>query len=141
MGISDFLFALGKTINQLKEDKVKAKDCIRKLKYNMVHREDVLKKSIKANDALNRVYLDLPIEERRDYVQKTLDLFKYAPKQTTFSGGYISIMENLYDNAKYIYGEVKKEYNSKHYTECLSIYNTYMNDLEKTLIEIGVKEE
>lgn len=139
MGISDFLFALGKTINQLKEDKVKAKDCIRKLKYNMVHREDVLKNCIKANDALDRVYLDLPIEERRDYVQKTLDLFKYALNQKTLRGGYIDIMESLYDNAKYVYEEVKKEYSGKHYTECIAMYNQYMNDLEKTLIEIGVK--
>ena len=141
MNISDFLFALGKTIDKLNTDKIKAKECIEELKYNMTFREDVFNKCKIAENALDMLYLSLPKKDRQDYIQKTLDLFNYGftiPNNTQSFNGYIELMGELYDKAKYTYETAKKEYKKKNYAECVSMYEEYLNDLKTTLTELGV---
>ena len=93
----------------------------------------------------------LPVAQRNDYIQKTIDLIhhgfnvEYHEDGTrTYQGGYayglINIYECIHETILYEYSNMKNYYNSKDYEYVNRLYENCIKQVDKTLIKYNIKQ-
>ena len=124
------LFNIFKTTYQTYyAEKIKAKQLIKDYENKINSIEDVANKLYDITNNLRAVYNFLPIKERRDFVQKTIDLINYGNNERIF--GYGAEYKNLIIFMKNNLKILKQYYNNSYYAhviECAEIYNKNLDD-------------
>lgn len=93
----------------------------------------------------------LPVNQRKDYIQKTIDLIhhgfnvKYHEDGTrTYYGGYayglINIYEYIHETILYEYSNMKNYYNTKDYAYVNRLYENCIKQVDQTLIKYNIKQ-
>lgn len=145
-----FFKALKEAYKRVNCEKLEAKKHLKEVKKIISDLQKKVKCMKTAYDALSDVYLYLPLTQRLNYIQKTLDLFEYGyiynyddtgnlieMDSTKLGNGYIKIfkkhiydLENIYTNMKRHYSKgdyvlVNDEYNLVTTTNS-TFYNKYI---------------
>lgn len=94
---------------------------------------------------LDELYLQLPIKERKDFVQSTLDLLRYGIRTNedgSFSGyGFNEIYFNLHRNLKSDYKYIKKLYKEKRYDDVIEQVDDMLERLDNFYLEYNITEK
>jgi len=151
MSILDLVIAFKKAWKEINKDKTRSKEQIKAIKSlvnDWKERGDDIKK---VEDILSKHWIYLPINQRRDYVQKTIDLIHYGfdveyhnDGTRTYFGGYDYGLAQIYDSIyKYIvckYNDMKHQYNKRNYTTVNSIYENCLDHINEKLEQYNIKK-
>ena len=149
--ILDLVVAFKKAWSEINKDKIRSKEQIKAIKSlanEWKERTDDIKK---VEDILTKHWKYLPINQRRDYIQKTYDLFHYGfdveyheDGTRTYYGGYDYGLVQIYnDTYEYIvnqYNRMKDFYNSKHYEYVNRIYEDCIDRINEKLKQYHILE-
>ena len=146
--IKDFILALIDAYKKLYADKLQAIEYIKELNKLKLHYSDTKTKLQNIEDYLKTIWNDLPIDQRKDYIQKTYDLIhygfnvKYHKDGTRTYGGFrygmISMYEYLIKLVERKIIECKNHYKHQEYPEIATIYNETKKKLNEELISYGI---
>lgn len=136
--IKDFIKAFKQAYYEVNKNKIEAKNAI-----DYYHKEiDVVKKVAEdlklIHTKLESVHRCLPIKERQDFIQKTLDLFKYGRinEKGGFmdEGGYCEIYNLQYNHMKNDLHVMNILYGNERYEEVIE----YVEQCKKNLENFGI---
>lgn len=151
MIISDLIIAFKKAWHEINKDKIRSKEQIKAIKSLAnewkKRTEDI--KNVENLLTINWKYL--PIAQRKDYIQKTVDLIHYGfdveyhkDGTRTYHGAYdyglIKIYEYIYETLIYGYSDMKDFYNSKDYEYVNQIYENSINNINEKLKQYHILE-
>lgn len=129
------------TININKIDAKKAIDDYSKEVDDIVYAADSLKIIFVRLEA---IYKYFPINERHDFIQKTLDLLRYGRKDDKWYlkdyDGFITLYTSTANCAKNNLVRLKKRYKECRYGEVKVLAKEYSEQLEEFYILYGIKE-
>jgi hypothetical protein len=142
--IKEFIKAFKDAYNAININKINAKKAIddysRKVDY-IVYAADSLKIIFARLDA---IYSYLPKKERQDFIQKTLDLFRYGRRDDNGNfkdfRGFVKIYTSTADGAKNNLAHLKKLYKEGNYGELTEWAKVYSERLEDFYVLYGIKE-
>lgn len=150
--IKEFIKIFKYTWHKYYEDKECAKKCVESLHNLYIRRKEDANKSILIRKYLKHIWIYLPMKQRVDYIQKTLDLLEYGihyeydennksignPKYND-GHGLCDQYEYLANYLKKQYLKVKNAYKQKNYVEIHSIHKEtyeYLNDFDKKILDL-----
>jgi hypothetical protein len=152
--IKDFITVFKVALNEVNKEKFLAKEAMSEYTKKLSNIECVKTEMKEAFDKLSNVYSYLPKTERKDYIQKSLDLLKYGRpyKDETFNNlllfdqpfyfdGFFSFYENMYLKMKENLKEMRAFYKIGLYKEVIEMCKEYTNELEHFYITLGVIDE
>lgn len=151
MMLLDLFIAFKKAWKEINKDKIRSKEQIKEIKSlanDWKERTDDIKK---VENILSKHWKYFPINQRKDYIQKTYDLIHYGfdveyhkDGTRTYYGGYDNGLTKIYnDTFKYIvsqYNDMKDFYHSKAYKCVNSIYERTINNINETLEKYHILE-
>ena len=144
MSILDLVIAFKKAWEEINKDKTRSKEQIKAIKSLVNEWEERTDDIKKVEDILSKHWKYLPINQRKDYVQKTYDLIHYGfdveyhnDGTRTYYGGYDYGLIQIYDSIyKYIackYNDMKHNYNKRNYATVNSIYENCLDHINEKL--------
>ena len=146
----DLIIAIKEAYKKIYADKIKAKKLIKELNDLKLHFSYVSQVSAKIEENLSSIWKDLPIKQRRDYIQRTLDLLQYGFDVTyhedgsrTYSGfsfGITAIYKSLEDYVNADIEKCKVYYSNHEYQLIESVYNKSITDINNKLVRYGILE-
>lgn len=149
-----FFKAIKEAYNKVNSEKLEAKEHLKEVKKIIESLQEKYKCMCTAYDALQNIYLDLPLTQRVHYVQQTLDLFNYGyiynyddtgnlieMDSTKLGTGYIKIFKKHIYDLENIYKNMKCHYSKRDYVLVNDEYNwfTTTNSTFYTKYIIGIK--
>ena len=142
--IKEFIKAFKDAYNTINANKINAKKIIddysKKVDY-IVCAADSLKIIF---ERLEAIYYYFPIKERRDFIQKTLDLLRYGIRDDNGSFkdfcGFMKLYISTANGAKNNLAHLKKLYKKGRYGEAKVLAKEYSERLEEFYIIYGIKE-
>lgn len=150
--IKEFIKIFKYTWHKYYEDKECAKKCVESLHNSYIRRKEDVNKLILIRKYLKHIWIYLPMKQRKDYVQKTLDLLEYGihyeyDENNTRIGnpiyndghGLCNQYEYLANYLKKQYLKAKNEYEHRNYVEVHSIHKEtyeYLNDFDKKILDL-----
>lgn len=148
----DLIIAIKEAYKKIYADKLKAKKLIKELNDLKLHFCCDSQLSAKIEEYLGVLWHDLPIKQRKDYIQKTLDLLHYGfdveyheDGSRTYYGGYDFGLTKIYKSLENcIDADIKrcKTYYSNHeYQMVETVYNESIADVNDRLIRYGILED
>lgn len=143
--LKDIWIVFRKAYNEHFALKLKAFDAIKEYesKLNSIGRVCYLLDETYRN--LDEVYLQLPIKERKDFIQSTMDLLRYgvrANEDGSFSGyGFNEIYSNLYRKLKSDYKYIKKLYKEKRYDDVIERVDDMLVHVDNFYVEHNIREQ
>ena len=149
--VFNFIDTFKVTWNEINKDKKRSKDQIQEIK-SLANAWKKRAEDIKnVENILKDNWEYLPVDQRKDYIQKTIDLIhhgfnvKYYEDGTrTYYGGYvyglINIYEYIHETILYEYSNMKNYYNSKDYEYVNRLYENCIKQIDKTLIKYNIKQ-
>lgn len=149
--ILDLVAAFKKTWAEINKDKIRSKEQIKAIKSlanEWKERTDDIKK---VEEILSKHWKYLPINQRKDYVQKTYDLIHYGfdieyheDDTRTYSVGYgyglVQIYDDTYKYIVYKYNDMKRNYNKRNYATVNSIYEYCIDHINEKLEQYHILE-
>ena len=149
--ILDLVVAFKKAWAEINKDKIRSKEQINEIKSLMNQWKERASDIKKVEDILSKHWKYIPINQRKDYVQKTYDLFHYGfdveyheDGTRTYYGGYenglINIYESIYELLLYEYSNMKNYYNTKDYSYVNRLYENCIKQVDQTLIKYNIKQ-
>ena len=149
MILFDFIKVFKITWNKINKDKIRSKEqmkAIKSLANDWKKRIEDLK-NIENLLTINWKYL--PINQRKDYIQKTIDLIHYGfdveyheDGTHVYHGGYdnglIKIYESIYETLINEYSDMKEYSKDYEYVNCL--YENCIKKIDNTLIKYNIKQ-
>lgn len=149
--IKDFITVFKVALNEVNKEKFLAKEAMSEYTKELNDIECVKTEMKEAFDKLSNVYLYLPKTERKDYIQKTLDLLKCGRphKNDTITNvllfdrplhfvGFFTLYENMYLKMKKNLEEMRSFYKIGLYKEVIEMCKEYTNELEHFYITLEV---
>lgn len=121
MGLIKFYRIFVKTYKEYNKDKIEAKKCIKDTKAELALLEDKCEKSKLALKSLEDIYLMLPYEKRRQYVQQTIDILKYGTG-CRWNESVIKYLAYLKRNIKFALDEMLCRYADEEYSTIPEFY-------------------
>ena len=149
--VFNFIDTFKVTWYEINKDKKRSKDQLQEIK-SLANTWEKRAEDIKTvGHILKDNWLYLPIDQRKDYIQKTIDLIhhgfnvEYHEDGTrTYYGGYayglINIYEYIHETILYEYSNMKNYYNSKDYEYVNRLYENCIKQIDKTLIKYNIKQ-
>lgn len=141
----DLIIAIKEAYQKIYADKIKAKQLINNLKELKKEYSECNEKSQLIEKYLVDIWQYLPIEQRKDYVQKTADLLHYAfdlkNKNVIGFGGMTKFFQNVAAELEAEIEICKEYYNNHEYFEVIEEYSNTIYNLNKKLIKLGIKED
>jgi len=148
----DLIIAIKEAYQKIYADKLKAKKLIKELKDLKYHFHCDSRLSEKIEEYLGVIWHDLPIKQRKDYIQKTLDLFHYGfdveyheDGSRTYYGGYdfgltkiYKLIENCIDDA---IKTCEAYYSNHEYQRVELAFNESIMNVDKKLVQYGILDE
>lgn len=142
--IKDLYFAIVKAYKEVYAEKIEAKEKIKEIKNLLKEWENRTEDIKKVENLLTVNWHYLPIKQRKDYIQRTVDLIHYGfdieyheDGTRTYYGGYdfglkkmykniADVLQSYNDNMKSLYK--KREYDNviKDYDECINYINSLL---------------
>jgi hypothetical protein len=142
--IKEFIEAFKDAYNAININKFNAKNAIEEYSDevdDIVYAADSLKIILARLEA---VYSNFPINERQDFIQKTIDLLKYGRRDANGElkdiCGWIEIYRLKAEGAKNQLSYLKKIYGDGKYDEVIAKAEEYSNCLEEFYILYGIEE-
>ena len=133
-----------KTINS---KKFEAKEAIDKYKLEVDNIKNVYTVLRDTYEGLDAVYKYLPKQERRDFIQKTLDLLKFGRTDVDENGdrcfkdliGYIYLYFSQYTDMSHFLKVMRLHYNNGHYDDVIDLAREYGMQLENFYVNHDIK--
>ena len=132
------LFKIFKTTYQTYyAEKIKAKLLIKDYQDKVNSIENVANKLYDIANNLHTVYHFLPIKERQDFIQKTINLINYGDEERLYGyrKEYKSILVVMKNNLKIL----KLHYKNSHYNYVIELTEIYNKKLEKFFKDKNIK--
>lgn len=132
------LFKIFKTTYQTYyAEKIKAKLLIKDYQNKVNSIENVGNKLYNIANDLHTVYRFLPIKERQDFIQKTIDLINYGYEGRVFGygGEYKRLLTDMKNNLKVL----KLHYKNSHYNYVIELTEIYNKKLEEFFKDKNIK--
>lgn len=146
----DLIIAIKEAYKKIYADKIKAKKLIKELNDLKLHFSYVSQVSAKIEENLSSIWKDLPIKQRRDYIQRTLDLLQHGFDVTYHEdgsrtyGGFCFGMTAFYKSLEdYVNEDIKRcrDYYLNHeYQMVESVYNKSITEINDRLVRYGILE-
>ena len=145
--VFNFIDTFKVTWYEINKDKKRSKDQLQEIK-SLANAWKKRAEDIKnVGHILKDNWLYLPVDQRKDYIQKTIDLIhhgfnvEYHEDGTrTYYGGYAYGLINIYETILYEYSNMKNYYNSKDYEYVNRLYENCIKQIDKTLIKYNIKQ-
>lgn len=120
-------------------EKIKAKLLITDYENSVNSIETVGNKLCRIANDLHAVYHFLPIKERQDFIQKTIDLINYGYEDSVFGYGseYNSLLIDMKNNLKVL----KLHYNNSHYDRVIELVEIYNKKLDEFFQDKNIKNK
>ena len=142
--IKEFIKAFKDAYNTINVNKIVAKKAIdnysNKVDY-IVYTTDSLKIIF---ERLEAIYYYFPIKERRDFIQKTLDLLRYGIKDDNghFKDfcGFMKLYISKANGAKNNLAHLNELYKESKYDEVKECAKKYLEQIEEFYVLYGIKE-
>ena len=100
-----FILAFKEAYQKINADKIQARNHIKEMEKLQTHFYCDHQIALKIEEYLGAIWQSLPIKQRKDYVQKTLDLFHYGfdvkyheDGTRTYYGGYDYGLTKIYNH-------------------------------------------
>ena len=146
----DLIIAIKEAYKKIYADKIKAKKLIKKLNDLKLHFSYVSQVSAKIEENLSSIWKDLPIKQRRDYIQKTFDLLHsgfdvtyHEDGSRTYSGfsfGITAIYKSLENYVNKCIERCRAYYLNHEYQMVESVYNDSIAEINDRLVRYGILE-
>ena len=146
----DLIIAIKEAYKKIYADKIKAKKLIKELNDLKLHFSCVSQVSAKIEENLSSIWKDLPIKQRRDYIQKTFDLLHsgfdvtyHEDGSRTYSGfsfGITAIYKSLENYVNERIERCRAYYLNHEYQMVESVYNESIADINDRLVRYGILE-
>ena len=142
--IKEFIEAFKNAYYTININKFNAKNAIEDYRKEVERFLKVAKTLENLYDNLEDAYIYFPIKERKDFVQRTLDLISYGRKDS--NGGLIDICgwQGLYyskaDYGRNNLAHLEDLYNEGKYNEVMAKTEEYNNRLEEFYVLYGIKD-
>ena len=151
MMLLDLFIAFKKAWREINKDKIRSKGQIKEIKLLANEWKERTDDIGKVENILEKHWEYFPINQRKDYIQKTYDLLHYGfdveyhkDGTRTYFGSYDNGLTKIYnDTFKYIvsqYNDMKDFYNSKDYEYVNRIYENCLYRINKTLEKYHILE-
>ena len=151
MMLLDLFIAFKKAWREINKDKIRSKEQIKEIKSLANDWKERTNDIKKVEDILTKHWKYFPINQRKDYIQKTYDLLHYGfdveyhkDGTRTYFGAYDNGLTKIYnDTFKYIvsqYNDMKDFYNSKDYEYVNRIYENCIGNINETLKKYHILE-
>ena len=149
--VFNFIDTFKVTWNEINKDKKRSKDQMQEIK-SLANTWKKRAQDIKnVENILKDNWEYLPVDQRKDYIQKTIDLIHYGfnveyheDGTRTYYGGYenglINIYESIYELLLYEYSNMKNYYNTKDYNYVNRLYENCIKQVDQTLIKYNIKQ-
>ncbi len=134
------LFKIFKTTYQTYyAEKIKAELLIKDYEDKVNSIETVSNKLYRIANDLHAVYHFLPINERQDFIQKTIDLINYGDEERLYGygGEYKTLLICMKSNLK----TLKLHYNNSHYNYVIELTEIYNKKLEEFFQDKNIKNK
>lgn len=134
--IKELIIAWTKAYKEVNAEKLKAKECIenaKQMKKNWVLKQDEVRIVLKI---LGNLYLSLPKEPRKNYVQGTIDLLQYGigvPRNNWKDGIIKLYQENVIDKIDRYIKYANKQYKKNNYNEVIKNYDDLIENVKEQL--------
>lgn len=132
--IKDFIKAFKQAYCEVNKNKIDAKNAIDNYRKEVEVVKDVAENLKLINTKLKLVYHCLPIKERQNFIQKTLDLFKYGRINGNGGfmdeGGYCEIYNCQYNDMKNFLLSMNTLYGNEKYEEVIEYVERCNKNLE-----------
>lgn len=149
--ILDLVVAFKKAWAEINKDKIRSKEQINEIKVLMKQWKERADDIKKVEDILYKHWKYLPINQRKDYVQKTYDLIHYGfdveyhedGTRTYFKGydyGLVQIYKDTYEYIVCQYNNMKHHYNKRHYEYVNRIYEDCIDRINEKLEQYHILE-
>lgn len=149
--ILDLVVAFKKAWAEINKDKIRSKEQINEIKSLMKQWKERASDIKKVEDILSKHWKYLPINQRKDYVQKTYDLIHYGfdveyheDGTRTYYGGYdyglVQIYNYIYRYIVCKYNDMKSNYNTRNYATVNSIYEYCIDHINEKLEQYHILE-
>lgn len=146
----DLIIAIKEAYKKIYADKIKAKKLIKELNDLKLHFSYTSQVSAKIEENLSSIWKDLPIKQRRDYIQKTFDLLHsgfdvtyHEDGSRTYSGfsfGITAIYKSLENYVNEDIERCRAYYLNHEYQMVESVYNESIADINNKLVRYGILE-
>ena len=146
----DLIIAIKEAYKKIYADKIKAKKLIKELNDLKLHFSYVSQVSAKIEENLLSIWKDLPVKQRRDYVQKTFDLLHHGFDVTYHEDGSrtyysydfgITAIYKSFEN--YVNADIERcraYYLNHEYQMVESVYNESIAEINDRLVRYGILE-
>ena len=149
--ILDLVVAFKKAWSEINKDKIRSKEQINEIKSLMNQWKERASDIKKVEDILSKHWKYLPINQRRDYIQKTYDLIHYGfdveyheDGTRTYYGGYdyalVQVYNSIYRYIVYKYNDMKYHYNKGYYATVNSEYENCIDHINEKLKQYHILE-
>ena len=150
--VFNFIDTFKVTWHEINKDKKRSKDQMQEIK-SLANTWKKRAEDIKnVENILKDNWVYLPVDQRKDYIQKTIDLIhhgfnvKYHEDGTcTYYGGYeyglTNIYESIYELLLCEYSNMKNYYNTKDYEYVNRLYENCIKQVDQTLIKYNIKKK
>ena len=143
--LKDIWIVFRKAYNEHFALKLKAFDAIKECESKLDSIDRVCYLLDETYRNLDELYLQLPIKERQDFIQSTLDLIRYGVRTNedgSFSGyGFNEIYHNLYRKLKSDYKYIKKLYKEKRYDDVIEQADDLLERVNNFYLEYNITEQ
>ena len=146
----DLIIAIKEAYKKIYADKIKAKKLIKELNDLKLHFSYTSQVSAKIEENLSSIWKDLPIKQRRDYIQKTFDLLHsgfdvtyHEDGSRTYSGfsfGITAIYKSLENYVNEYIERCRAYYLNHEYQMVESVYNDSIAKINDRLVRYGILE-
>ena len=141
MSILDLVIVFKKVWTEINKDKIRSKEQINEIKALMNQWKERVDDIKMVEDILLKHWKYFPINQRKDYIQKTYDLIHYGldveyheDNTRTYKGyGLIQIYNDTYKYIVNQYYDMKDFYNSKDYEYVNRIYENCIYSINEKL--------
>lgn len=151
MSILDLVIAFKKVWKEINKDKTRSQIQINEIKALMNQWKERTDDIKKVEDILSKHWKYFPINQRKDYIQKTLDLIHYGfdveyheDSTRTYNSGYgyglVQIYNDTYEYIARRYNDMKHHYNKRHYEYVNRIYEDCIDRINEKLEQYHILE-
>lgn len=149
--ILDLVIAFKKAWKEINKDKIRSKEQIKAIKTLANEWKERTEDIKNVEKLLTKNWKYLPIAQRKDYIQKTVDLIHYGfdveyhdDGTRTYFGSYgyglTQIYNDTYKFVVYKYNDMKRHYNKRHYATVNSIYKNCIDCINEKLEKYHILE-
>lgn len=143
--LKDLWIVFRKVYNEHFAMKIQARDAIKEYKSKMDSIGRVYNLLNETYHNLDEVYLQLPIKERKDIIQPTIDLLRWGIRMkedgSYYGNGFIVMYSNLHYKMKSDYKYINLLYKEKKYDLVIETIDMSLECLENFYLEWNIKKQ